>query len=109
MGQRFSGSAIIFDVVGPLDFAKLRDNTALVGSPVQWKIESGFSSVLEGLGLDVCEGFEPESLAKAALDRYWHRFDQKTKGMIFLALNSEMFRAGRSGTVLGRLRGQHSG
>ncbi len=104
MGRRFTGSSIIFDVVGPLDFAKLRDNTALVGAPVQWKLETGFDAVLEDLGLDVKDDFEPEALAKTALDRYWHRFDQKTKGMIFLALNSELFRAGRSGTVLGQLR-----
>lgn len=101
--MRFPGSAIIFDVVGATDYAKLHENTARVGSPIEWKLETHFESALSDFSLREVPEFEPRRLAFDAVDRYWQRFDPKTRGMIYLAMGSPLFMAGRSGTLLGGL------
>lgn len=103
LAARFPGSAIIFDLVGATDYPKLLENTLRVGSPIQWKLETDFERVLEDFGLSPVPEFEPTRLALMGVERYWRRFDVKTRGMIYLAMGSPLFMAGRSGTVLGTL------
>jgi len=102
--RRFAGSAFIMDVIGKNDHAKLLENTARVGSPIQWCHEGDFEQVLETFGLGSIEGLEPAALNEAALTRYWDRFSKRLQVAIYWAMNAEDFRGGRSGTVIGRLK-----
>jgi O-methyltransferase involved in polyketide biosynthesis len=101
--RRFAGSVMLLDVLGAYDHAQLLENTRAVGTPIAWGFEGAFDDVLPELGMTVVEGFEPDRLTADATQRYWHRFDATTRGLIYFALNNELFRSHRSGNVLGRL------
>ncbi|MBI4819149.1 MAG: class I SAM-dependent methyltransferase [Deltaproteobacteria bacterium] len=100
---RFSGAAMILDVVGANEHADLLRCTSAIGAPVQWKLEGDFRDVLSNLGLGVVPDFEPERLAQNAIERYWPRFDAKLRAGIYFAMSAPTLWAARSGNVVGRL------
>jgi O-methyltransferase involved in polyketide biosynthesis len=100
--RRFSGSAIIFDLVGANEYPTLLDNTAAAGVPIGWKLDD-FSEVLAQFGLSTIDGLEPDRLMDEALKRYWHRLTPQEQGAMYYMMSSEVLRRGRSGTVCGRL------
>lgn len=108
MAQRFEGSALLFDVVGATDYPKLLENSRSVGAPITWKLERDFDEVLLDFGLEPIPQLTPDQLMHEALTRYWERFDRRTQGLIYFAMNTPEVWARRSGMVLGRL-GPHTG
>lgn len=103
LGRRFPGSVVLLDVVGANDAPKLRANGEAVGAPIQWTYAGDFASALETFGLSPVPEFELDRLMLDALDRYWSRIDEKTRGLIYFAMHNELIWARRSGMVLGRL------
>lgn len=103
MRRRFSGAAIIIDVLGANDYPTLLKNTQAVGTPVVWKLEGDYADVLSSFGLEAVPEFEPDRLMSDMLKRYWDRLDAKMRGAIYFARHSELVWRGRSGNILGRL------
>lgn len=103
MRERFSGAALLMDVIGVNDFPALAERTTELGCPIQWKYEGDFADVVGSFGLTEVKGYGPDQLTAEALKRYWHRFDEKLQTGIYFAKNNPTFWAGRSGTILGRL------
>jgi len=68
--RRFSGAAIVFDVVGANDFAKLQENTASAGAPIVWHLEGDYSNALRTFGLGVIGELDPDRVMKEAVERY---------------------------------------
>jgi O-methyltransferase involved in polyketide biosynthesis len=102
IAARLPGAVILFDVVGVDDFPRLLENSSSVGAPVAWKLERNFDQVLLEFGLDPIPEFDPDELMKDALSRYWHRFNARTRGLIYFAMGTPEVWARRSGMVLGR-------
>lgn len=100
---RFSGARVVMDVLGRGDFAKLREHTEALGSPIRWSHDGPLERAASDLGLSTVEGFEPDRLTAEMLARYGHRFDNKMRGAIFLAQQLPALWAARSGIVMGRL------
>jgi len=98
--RRFAGSIVIMDVLGRLAYPQLLEVTRALGAPVQWKHEDDFDRILESHGLETVEGFEPARLTEQMVARYWHRFDNKTRGAIFC---SQALMDRRSGVAMGRI------
>lgn len=101
--RRFSGSAIIFDVVGANDYPTLLEYTTSAGAPIAWKLEGDYADALTTFGLSVINELDPDRMMDEALTRYWDRLAPKERAAIYFVLSSEVLRRGRSGTVLGRL------
>ena len=103
LADRFPGAALLMDVVGRNDAPALRDRTAAVGTPIAWSFREDFDDVLAHFGLGAIEGFAPDQLMLDMLERYWARFDRKTRGLVYFAMHQPLVWSGRSGLVLGRL------
>ncbi len=101
--RRFAGSVIIKDVLGANDYPELLKNTTSVGSPIQWSYGADFDAVLSNFALEEVPEFEAERLMQDMLQRYWHRFDNRLRGMIFWAKNTDWMWKRRSGMLMGRL------
>jgi len=100
--RRFSGAAIIFDVVGANDYLTLLEITASAGAPIAWHLEMGYADALVTFGLDVIAELDPDRVMKEAIERYWHRLTPLEQAATYFAMHSAELKQGWSGTVLGR-------
>ncbi|MEO1338401.1 MAG: class I SAM-dependent methyltransferase, partial [Myxococcota bacterium] len=101
--QRCPGSIVVADIVGAPDFAQLTEQTTPLGAPLQWHAAPPFNRVLETLDLVPIDGFEPDTLFKQALKRYFSRLDPADKIKTWWALNADKLSEARSGTIVGYL------
>lgn len=103
MRERFSGAALILDVLGTRDHSRLLERTAEVGCPIQWKFEGGIDQVLPEFGLTAPAGMEPDTVFVEAVRRYWDRLDAGTRVALYWAQNQPGALADRTQNVIGVL------
>lgn len=105
LAERYPGAVLLLDALGAMDFERLHRHTAALETPIQWCIPPPLEQALDNLGLQPIEGFSPAHLHNDMMQRYWHRFDAKLKGLIYAGQAIPQIWGQRSGNVLGRFGG----
>lgn len=103
LADRFRGAALLLDALGAMDYERLQQHTADLDTPIQWAVPAPLEDALHDLGLQPVDGFSPERLHDDMLQRYWHRFDAKLRGLIYAGRAIPAIWGQRSGNVLGTL------
>lgn len=101
--RRLAGAAVVFDVVGALDFDATLAQSESAGTPIQWMAPAPFERTLADLGLRIVPGFEPDALMRRAIDRYGPRYGMIAHRTIDALSRIKAIRDRRSGTLVGRL------
>ncbi|MBK8014865.1 MAG: class I SAM-dependent methyltransferase [Deltaproteobacteria bacterium] len=101
--DRFPNTAIVFDIIGMLEFRGARRFSTRAGAPIQWMLPPPFESVYPRFRLEPLPGWPPSRLLDRVLELCWSRFG-RTPALLSRALaNISVLRAQRSGIVAARL------
>jgi O-methyltransferase involved in polyketide biosynthesis len=99
MRRRLPGAAIIYDVIGEVDFESARKFSDALGAPIHWANKSPFEQGMIDFGVATIPGLEPEGVVADSVKRA----PQPWRFLLQRALKIENLRDRRSGIIVGWL------
>ncbi|MEM7674963.1 MAG: class I SAM-dependent methyltransferase [Myxococcota bacterium] len=104
LSHRCPDSILLTDMIGATDFEQLNHRTAPLGAPLQWYATPPLNDMVKALSLDAIPDYDPDTLSKQALTRYFSRLEPSIKVLTWWGLNAGELPAQRSGNIVGRLK-----